>query len=99
MIIRVSKVLNKTDVSTTCAVVIVRVKVSCITSIDSIQLSLLTDWLIKSRYYWIICQLSRDVIGYEDSKCHRCVSICRLLSQFNSRLLLVEIVGCPVILS
>ena len=36
----------------------------------------------------------RYVIGFEDSWCHWCVLI-RLLSQFNSRLLL----GCPVILS
>ena len=32
----------------------------------------------------IVCQLRRDVIGYEDAKCHWCVSI-RLLLQFNSR--------------
>ena len=31
----------------------------------------------------VVCQLSRDVIGYEDSKCHWCVSI-RLLSQLES---------------
>ena len=31
----------------------------------------------------VFCQLSRDVIGDENSKCH-CVSI-HLLSQFNSR--------------
>ena len=31
----------------------------------------------------VVCQLSRDVIGYEDSKYHWCVSI-RLLSQFSS---------------
>ena len=34
-------------------------------------------------------RLSRDVIGYEDSKCHWCDSI-GLLSQLNSRLLLVK---------
>ena len=32
----------------------------------------------------VFCQLSVDVIGYENSKCHWCVSI-HLLSQFNSR--------------
>ena len=32
----------------------------------------------------VFCQLSRDVIGDENSKCHWCVSI-HLLSQFNSR--------------
>ena len=31
----------------------------------------------------VVCQLSRDVIGYEDSKYHWCFSIC-LLSQFSS---------------
>jgi len=49
MIVRASVVLNVglllltvTDVSTTCAVVIFRVKVSCITSVDGIELWLLT---------------------------------------------------------
>ena len=44
MIVRVNIVLNVTltDVSTTCAVVIFRVKVSCITFVDSIKLWLLT---------------------------------------------------------
>ena len=43
-----------TDVSTNCAVVIFRVKVSCITSVDGIILRLIVD---------LIGQLSRDVIG------------------------------------
>ena len=39
----------------------------------------------------VVCQLSRDVIGYhEDSQCHWRVLI-RLLSQLNSRLLLVKL--------
>ena len=44
MIVRVNVLLNVTltDVSTTCAVVIFRVKVSCITFVDSIKLWLLT---------------------------------------------------------
>ena len=44
MIVQVNIVLNVTltDVSTTCAVVIFRVKVSCITSVDGIKLWLLT---------------------------------------------------------
>ena len=48
MIVRVNLVLNRnilltvTDVSTTCAVVIFRVKVSCITPVDGIKLWLLT---------------------------------------------------------
>ena len=44
LIVRVNVVLNRTvvvDVSTTCAVVIFRVKVSCITSVDGIILWLL----------------------------------------------------------
>ena len=42
-----------TDVSTTCAVVIFSVKVSCITSVDG----------IKNSGFDLIGQLSRDVIG------------------------------------
>ena len=34
----------------------------------------------------VVSQLSRDVISYEGSWCHWCVSI-RLLSQLNNRLL------------
>ena len=43
MIVRVNVVLNRTvtDVSTTCAEVIFRVKVSCITKVDGIILWLL----------------------------------------------------------
>ena len=81
--------LTVTDVSTTCAVVIFRVKVSCITSVDGIILWLLI-WLVN--YFamlLVVCQfkpwcywLWRLVIS------NWCVSI-RLLSQLNSRLLLV----------
>ena len=38
----------------------------------------------------VVCQLSRDVKGYEDSKFHWFNSI-RPLSQLNSRLLLVKL--------
>ena len=56
-----------TDVSTTCAVVTFRVKVSCITSVDGIVLWLLI-WLVNYvAMLWVVCQLSRAVIGYEDS--------------------------------
>ena len=49
------------------AVVIFRVKVSCITSVDGIILWLLI-WLVNYvAMLLVICQLSRDVIGYEDS--------------------------------
>ena len=57
---------NQLIISTTCAVVIFRVKVSCITSVDAIILWLLI-WLVN--YFTmllVVCQLSRDVIGYED---------------------------------
>ena len=37
----------------------------------------------------VVCQLRRNVFGYEVSKCHWCVSI-RLLSWLNSRSLLVQ---------
>ena len=38
----------------------------------------------------VICQSSCDVIGYGNLRCHWCISI-HLLSQFNSRLLLVKL--------
>ena len=50
-----------TDVSTTCAVVIFRVKVSCITSVDIILWLLI--WLVNYvAMLLVVCQLSRDVI-------------------------------------
>ena len=52
--------MTVTDVSTTCAEVIFRVKVICIKSVDGIKL-----WLVAMLL--VACQLSRDVIGYEDS--------------------------------
>ena len=60
--------LTVTDVSTTCAVVIFRVKVSCITSVDGIHDTLVMD-LIGQLRRDVIGRLSvkSDVIGYEDS--------------------------------
>ena len=92
MIVQVSAVLNRTvvDVSTTCAVVIFRVKESCITKVDGIKLWLLSFWVAM---LLVIGRLSIEPWCYwlsEDSKCHCCVSI-RFLSQFNSRLLLVKL--------
>ena len=55
-----------TDVSTTCAVVIFRVKVGCITSVDGIILWLLIRLVNYVAMLLVVCQLSRDVIGYED---------------------------------
>ena len=55
--------MTVTDVSTTCAVVIF--KVSCITSVDGIILWLLV-WLVNYDVMsLVVCQLSRDFIGYE----------------------------------
>ena len=67
MIVLVNVVPNRTVVvdsdlrSTTCAVVIFRVKVSCIMSVDGIIL-----WLVNYvAMLLVVCQLSRDVIGCE----------------------------------
>ena len=49
------------------AVVIFRVKVSCITSVNGIKLWLLTWLLNLVPISLVLYQLSRDVIGYEDS--------------------------------
>ena len=59
--------LTVTDVSTTCAVVIFRVKVSCITSVDGIILWLLIRLVNYVAILIVVCQLSGDVIGYEQS--------------------------------
>ena len=72
LIVQVNVVLNRTvvvdtDASTTCAVVIFRIKVSCITSVDGIipwLLALLVNFVAM---LFFVCQLSCDVIGYEDS--------------------------------
>ena len=73
MIVQVNVVLDKTvvvdltDVSTTCPLVIFRVTVNCITSVDAVKLWLLT-WLVNQvSMLLVVCQLSRYVIGYEDS--------------------------------
>ena len=57
--------LTVTDVSATCAVVIFRVKVTFITSVDGIILWLLI-WLVNYvAMLLVVCQLSCDVIGYK----------------------------------
>ena len=66
MIVRVSVVLNGTviiilkvaEISTTCAVVIFRVKVSCTISVNGIKLR-------SFKILLVIFQLSRYVIGYK----------------------------------
>ena len=63
---RFAKVINLLTVSTTCAVVIFsRVKASCVTS--AVSLWLLTWSVNKVVILLVVCQLSSDVIGYEDS--------------------------------
>ena len=65
MIVQVKVVLNRTVVVD--SDVIFRVKVSCMTSVDGIILWLLI-WLVNYvAMLLVVCQLSRDVIGYEDS--------------------------------
>ena len=51
-----------TDVSTICAVVIFRVRVSCITSVDGSILWLLICLVNYVVMLLVVCQLSRDVI-------------------------------------
>ena len=54
-------------VSATFVVVIFRVKVGCVSSVDNVKLWLLL-WLVNELVLLlVICQLSHDVIGYEDS--------------------------------
>ena len=79
-----------TDVLTTHVVVIFRVKVTGIMSVDGIKLLLLNLLIIYVMMLLVLCRLSHGVIGYEDLKCHWCISI-RLLPQFNSCLLLVKL--------
>ena len=59
--------LTVSDVSTTCAVVIFGVKVSCIMSVDGIILWLLILLVNYVTMLFVVCQLSLDVLGYGDS--------------------------------
>ena len=73
MIVRVNVVLTGTVVVDSdwrqiiCTVVIFRVIVSCITSVDGIILWLLILLVNYVAMLLVVCELSRDVIGYEDS--------------------------------
>ena len=72
MIVQVNVVLTRTvvvdsDWRQICAVVIFRVIVSCITSVDGIILWLLILLVNYVAMLLVLCELSRDVIGYEDS--------------------------------
>ena len=55
--------MTVTEVSTTCAVVIFTVTVSCFTSVDDIKLCLLTSLVNKVAMLLVVCQFNRDVIG------------------------------------
>ena len=63
ILVEVELLLTVTDVSTTCTLVIFRVKLSCITSVDGIKLWLLTSLIIYIAMLLVVPQLSRDVIG------------------------------------
>ena len=60
MIVPVNVVLNRTDVLTTCAVVIFRLKVSCTPSVDLVN---------EVTVLLVVCQLSSDVI-FRSIYCH-----------------------------
>ena len=73
MIVRVNVVLTRTVVVDSdwrqiiCAVVIFRVIVKRITSVDGIILWLLILLVNYVAMLLVVCELSRDVIGYEGS--------------------------------
>ena len=95
MIVRVNEVLNRTVVvvvdsdrgfNNLCGIVIFRVKVSCITSVVGIKLGILTLLVNKVLILLVVCQLSRDVIGYERlvmSSVHFDPSIVTVKQSFN----------------
>ena len=65
-------------------------KVICITSVDGIKLWLLT-WLVNQvAMLLVVCQLNRDVIGYEDSYW--------LTVKHVRSFIFSQIVSCPVVL-
>ena len=64
ILVEVELLLTVTDVSTTCTLLVIfRVKLSCITSVDGIKLWLLTSLIIYIAMLLVVPQLSRDVIG------------------------------------
>ena len=65
--------MTVTGLLTTCAVVILRVTVSYITSVDTIVLWLMICLVNYVAMLLVVCQLSRDVIGYEHSLISNCV--------------------------
>ena len=59
------QLLTVTDVSTTRAVVIFKVKESFTTSVDVIKKTLFIDLIGQVAMLMVVCQLSHDVIGYD----------------------------------
>ena len=59
------QLLTVTDVSTTRAVVIFKVKESFTTSVDAIKKTLFIDLIGQVAMLMVVCQLSHDVIGYD----------------------------------
>ena len=60
-----TQLLTVTDVSTTRAVVIFKVKESFTTSVDVIKKTLFIDLVGQVAMLMVVCQLSHDVIGYD----------------------------------
>ena len=60
-----TQLLTVTDVSTTRAVVIFKVKESFPTSVDVIKKTLFIDLIGQVAKLMVVCQLSHDVIGYD----------------------------------
>ena len=60
-----TQLLTVTDVSTTRAVVIFKVKESFTTSVDVIKKTLFIDLIGQVAMLMVVCQLSHDVIGYD----------------------------------
>ena len=60
-----TQLLTVTDVSTTRAVVIFKVKESFTTSVDVLKKTLFIDLIGQVAMLMVVCQLSHDVIGYD----------------------------------
>ena len=67
-------------------------------SVDDIKLSFIDLIGQLIAMLSVVCQLSQDVLAVKTRKVIGEIQI-RLLSEFKSRLLLVKIVGCPIIVS
>ena len=70
---------------------------SCITSVDGIELWLLTYLVNYVAMLLVVCQLSRYIIGYEDSV-KTMVRFDPFIITVQQSFIVSQIVGCPVIL-